>query len=146
MSTVPYELEFERVRSEYLHSAPRRIESLRSILARIPPEPANVRVFDPFREALHRIAGTAGVCGFEDIWERAIQAERAVVSIQRERITPDATILRVLSAAVDEIEAAFRRYESDAAAAAPLPAPPALPAAEHAPTPDAVPVRTTGGR
>ena len=104
-----YEQELARLRSDYVASSFRRTAALRALLSGLPPEPVRPEEMEPLREAFHKIAGTAGICGLDQVSARAREAERAILELQDRRIGVDAPILRLMAAAIDSIEEAFAR-------------------------------------
>ena len=96
----PVESLIARLRTEYLHEVPSRLEGIRVALDAV------LEGHDPNGDAprvlFHRLAGSAGAYGFGEVTARCREADRLLAGAE-----PAAKAVPALRALVEEIEAAF---------------------------------------
>ena len=94
------------LRIQYLAEAPTRLADLRSALARVAA--GDAPALGELRQLLHRLAGSGGSYGLQDVTEAARAGELALYQIQQRGIPPTDQDVNLLSSLIEGVASAFR--------------------------------------
>lgn len=75
------ESKFERIREIYVESFPEKVEDLRECWAKINAAKVATKPLQKMRTAVHKIAGSSGSHGFDDLFVLARQIEKCIVEV-----------------------------------------------------------------
>jgi chemotaxis protein histidine kinase CheA len=94
------------LRARYLAEAPARMDDVRQALAGI--RTGDTAALGELRQLLHRLAGTGGSYGLQDVTDAARAGEQAVHAIQQRGTAPTPAEIADLAAHVQRVAEAFR--------------------------------------
>lgn len=103
--TDPLEAMMKKLGRDYLRDSPARVAELRAALGAV--EQGAAGAIDTLRRLLHKLAGSGGSYGFDDVSTSARAGETVARRLFESGAAPAAAELAALRASVDAVAAAF---------------------------------------
>lgn len=103
--TDPLDELMKKLGRDYLRESPERVAELRAALAAV--ERGEAVAMDTLRRQLHKLAGSGGSYGFDDVSTSARAGETVARRLFESGAAPAAAELAALRASVDAVAAAF---------------------------------------